>query len=923
MERFQAAESGDGCSVLVTGDAGIGKSRLLSELHKRLDPNACWYAAAQSLEYIQAPYHVFLEIARNLFAQRSGADGPLEAPFSRLLSGNSLSESAAGETHQRKLRAFEGFAESLRSLARVRPLIVAVEDVHWADVGSIELLQYLVSRLGGSRILLIVTCRVGDISGASASLTYLESLERLGVTRVHLPALSRAETRMLIRRMVHGHDSPGEEAIEQIEQLADGNPLYAQELLRSTLMRRTTAGITPPRIPASLAATVAERLNRLEPELRSIIVQASIIGRSFDSDLLGIVAQRPRTVVLEALRQARDLQLLVEDGFRTISYAFTHQLVREVIYQQLLAQETLPLHERIARHLENAADAPNRTAELAYHWAAAGNARKAVHYNTAAGDMAISVHAHGDVARFYRRALHFAARKDAERGDLCAKLALVLYMNGLTSEAKHWCEEAIREFEVLGNGQRVVRLLLRFAKLEFFEANVPASVTLADRALRSLGSDNANNCGALIEAFCEIARYSTMLGRSADGLAYLNRAEQLAHRHGTGLAAFFYDVRAMAHANMGLQARALSDFEQSTQMADRSGDVETTLRIWNNYGCYASWLGLADVSIDAYERTLALCEARGFLVRTAFSALGLACTMFRLGRLTQARALVQLALERGVTTPLNRLVLAEVGIPLAIMLCDEALLAEAEEESVLDRVTSMPSEWTGPVAGAFAALALHRGQLQKARDVLHAALVAVPAAERAWPMLVQIAGYGYASDTPLARALLDRAPTTRTTAAGAAYEQLFNAHASARDGLRDTSKSHAKASAALFGRLGWPVVQAQALELSGNLANAAKIYRDIGSVHDVERMSGALQRRSRGRSGSKLTAREHQIAALVAEGCSNKAIAKRLGISEHTVGHHLESIFNRLEISSRLQLVSAMNSNGTTKTSCGPTSPAS
>ncbi len=904
LERFAVAEAGDGCGVIVTGDAGMGKSRLLLQLQKRMDGGAAWWSVGQCLEYIQAPYHVFSEIVRNLFGTHAGENVPLETPFAWLVSGGSSGEPAAGETHQRKLLGFEGVVRELRALSRVRPLVIAVEDVHWADVGSSELLQFLASRLAGTRMFLIVTCRFGDISGLSSSSAYLETLERLGLARLHLNALSRDEVRALVRRLLHGDESLPAEAIAQIEQLADGNPLYAEELLRSTMMRRASTSNAPPHIPASLASTVAERLNRLEPEMRNVIVQAAVIGRSFNSNLLASIVRRPQALVLEALRQARDLQLIVEDESRTITYSFTHQLVREAIYRQLLAQETLPLHERIAQHLESAAEDHNRIAELAYHWGAAGNAAKAMQYNTAAGDMAISVHAHGDVAKFYRRALHFADDGTVQRAELCGKLAAVLYMDGFTSEAKHWFEEGVKEFGHLGDEQRVARILLRFAKLEFFEANVAVSVTLAERALGSLRSQNPENRLVLIEAFCEVARYLAILGRSSEGLKYLERAREAAAAHAVQLPAFFYDVRAMARANTGNKNDALADFKRSTELADRSGDVETGLRIWNNYGCYASWLGLGDVSVEAYERTLALCEARGFLVRTAFSALGLACTMFRLGRLFDARKFVQLALERGVTTPLNRLVLAEIGIPLAIMLRDEGLLAESVDHALLERVLNAPSESTGPVANAFAELAMHRGEVVKAQGILHGALDVLPAAERAWEMLVQIARHGYASDLPRARAILGAATTTRTTTAGAAYMKLFAAHAAARTGQRDACKADAKASADLFGRLGWRVPRARALELSGGVSQAAALYREIGSTADLQRVSRTLERRSRGRSGSKLTSREREIAALVAEGRSNRAIAQELGISDHTVGHHLESIFNRLDIGSRSQLAS-------------------
>ena len=137
----------------------------MSELVKRVDPSACWFSRAQCLEYIQAPYHPFSDIIRTL-GIRAQDDAVIEASV-KWLSSDMLNHFAqpAAEANRRKLRAFEGIVESLRMLARVRPLIVAVEDAHWADIGSTELLQFLIPRLGDSRIFLIVTYRDGGLSG--------------------------------------------------------------------------------------------------------------------------------------------------------------------------------------------------------------------------------------------------------------------------------------------------------------------------------------------------------------------------------------------------------------------------------------------------------------------------------------------------------------------------------------------------------------------------------------------------------------------------------------------------------------------------------------------------------------------------------------------------------------------------------------
>ena len=185
--------------------------------------------------------------------------------------------------------------------------------------------------------------------------TPLEVFDHLGAERLNLPALSK-----------HGDPclDPARHRQKPVRFCRDDTANRRTGGWQPALRRRNAAKLAHAGrqttqwldIPASLKATIVERLNWLEPVLRHVVVQASVIGRSFDCKLLAKVAQRPEAQVLEALRQARDLQLLVEDDLRGITHAFTHELVRQIIYQQLLARETLPLHERIARHLESAPD---------------------------------------------------------------------------------------------------------------------------------------------------------------------------------------------------------------------------------------------------------------------------------------------------------------------------------------------------------------------------------------------------------------------------------------------------------------------------------------------------------------------------------------------------------------------------------------
>jgi predicted ATPase len=373
-DRIDAALAGDGCAVFITGEAGIGKSHLVAALRGEAHSKQCWCSVGQCLDYAQAPYHPFSEIARELFP-------PSESAAAALLGGSRGLDSALGDTSEmqrRKLEVFDAFAETLHSLSRIKPILAVVEDLHWADTGTIELIQHLVPRVYRRRVLFVATCRLGELHDRSSEAAWLYGIRRLGVESLHLSGLSSAETRALIlRNLPPGYTLPAD-AIARIQDLSDGNPLLVQELVRGVLMGNDQRNALS--VPESLIASVTARLSRMDPELQRVIVQASVIGKQFKLDVLCATAGCDESVASEGLRQARDLRLLSESAADCSLYEFTHELVRDILCRRLLAHETLPLHSRIAAYLEQSPDSPGRIPALAHHWAAAGDEAKARYY---------------------------------------------------------------------------------------------------------------------------------------------------------------------------------------------------------------------------------------------------------------------------------------------------------------------------------------------------------------------------------------------------------------------------------------------------------------------------------------------------------------------------------------------------------------
>jgi DNA-binding CsgD family transcriptional regulator len=170
-------------------------------------------------------------------------------------------------------------------------------------------------------------------------------------------------------------------------------------------------------------------------------------------------------------------------------------------------------------------------------------------------------------------------------------------------------------------------------------------------------------------------------------------------------------------------------------------------------------------------------------------------------------------------------------------------------------------------------------------------------------MLTRVAAYGHAGDIERARMLLEQSVQRYGLTVAAVQLQLFDALVAERESKEAERRSLGKAAAIGFARLGWPYYQAQALEAAGEPEEALAIYRQIGDTRDARRLeTAATSLKRRGKPNTALTSRESEVADLIADGLTSREIAQTLGISEHTVIHHVESIFNRLGIRTRSQL---------------------
>ncbi len=400
LERLlERAASGKGGAMLIGGEAGIGKSRLVAELEARAGAPEVLVLTGECVELAggQLAFSPIISALRRVMEDAEALEGlgaPLRSALAALWQVAGGSEHAGGSREQ----LFEAVYRVLARLAGRQPVLLVVEDVHWIDASSRDLLAFLVRSTRHDAIALVVTYRPDELHKGHPLRPFIAELERSGrATRLDLERLTRSEVSEQLHAIA-GHVPDGQ-AIERIFSRSEGNPFFAEELL-------ATAQVDGGALPTSLRETLLVRVERLSAPARSVLRAAAVAGRSVDHRLLREVVEVEEPELLGALREATDHHVLVP-GAGGMTYEFRHALLREAIYDDALAPERLRLHGAIAKtlaaHREYAGAAA--AAELAHHWQAAGDGRQALAATLPAAAEAERMHANDEALGHVDRAL--------------------------------------------------------------------------------------------------------------------------------------------------------------------------------------------------------------------------------------------------------------------------------------------------------------------------------------------------------------------------------------------------------------------------------------------------------------------------------------------------------------------------------------
>ncbi len=408
-QAYAQAQSGHGGFVLLSGEAGVGKSRLLHEFVTLLQNRALALTGAGQSGAQSLPYHPLTQALRTLLVH--SPTPPLPRPLapiwlaeaSRLLPElraihPDLPPPLPGGADEARARLFEALCQIVFALSdRSRPALLCLDDLHWADRATLDWLGYLGPQLREKPLLVIGTCRAEDLEGMSG---LCHSLRRSGtLTELSLKGLDVPDVAQLVCSMI-GDLSAGEPLSRRLQQATGGNPFFLIETLRVILETGPREDLTDLPLTDSVRQTIGARLSRLDPVARQVLEAAAVLGLGFDFDPLAQAAGRGEAEALGGLETLVARQLLVE---RPDGYRFRHELIQTAVYRDLNRWRRRLLHRRAGEALERTH--PQDPVALAWHFERAEEPDKAARYALAAGEKAKTVFAYADAQALFDRAL--------------------------------------------------------------------------------------------------------------------------------------------------------------------------------------------------------------------------------------------------------------------------------------------------------------------------------------------------------------------------------------------------------------------------------------------------------------------------------------------------------------------------------------
>lgn len=517
--------------VVLSGDAGIGKTSLASELARRAHADGAVVLAGRAPEEGLAPYQAFLEALSHYFATASLDDiraavrehGPeLAQLVPELRRRVPELPTAPVEPEGERYRLFEAVVGLLSSVSQHAPILLVLDDLHWADRPTLLLLRHLARAPRPDRLMVLISFRTEAATDTLHDALADLSREALSA-QLDIAGLSESETGELIR--LRAGQSPSASVTREMHRESEGNPFYVEEIIRNLVAAGLEVGSASAldlqrfELPEGVKRMLVRRLDLLDPATIEFLRVASVAGRDFDAELVEELVDLDEGQFLAALEDALAAGMLLEATGVPGRYSFSHALIREALYEGMSSPRRARLHRRVGEALEASPQAS--LSALALHFTRATgvqDAEKAISYATQAGSEATAVLAHEEAVEHYTRALEVATR--AYPDDVVRRLELLLALGeacvraGERTRSRLVLLEAARLAEQTGDVEALVRAVVGAARRYVQQPREDTELILhTDRALEATAGQRTPERVRLLARACGTLYFSTQRER--------------------------------------------------------------------------------------------------------------------------------------------------------------------------------------------------------------------------------------------------------------------------------------------------------------------------------------------------------------------------------------------------------------------------
>ena len=902
-EALNVALAGRGSLTVVSGEAGIGKSALIEEHLRHAEQRGVPAISSRCFEIEAAfPYGPWMQLLQRL--ARAGHP-PKQAPLRRWLSGT---RGAAGLD---RFQLFDLITSHLVEVATEAGLVLVLEDLQWADVSSLVLLRQFSDDVGHARLQLICSYR-DDIGADSARSSILRALNRVHeARRLDLAPLQETE----VTSFADGLDAQGR---ADFLKRTGGNPFYMTELARVL-----SAGGDLRGIPPGVRGLVRDRLSQVADPVKDLLGTAAVIGSEFDISRLARSCGTSTDQVAKMLETAAVAGMVAGVPGRQGDFRFSQELVREVLYQDMLPSVRAEKHRGVATAIEYlfAPELDPHLAELSFHWIRASGAtgsNRAMEWTLRAAEHAVKRLAYEEGVRLYQAALQLTHAED--RGNVLLRLARAQYLAGEVQPAYESCGEIAKIARSAKLPELLAEAALVLEGIGDFDL-APELAAMCDEALALLPAEDtplrARLLGQLAAQLAYVPDYDRTLDVSAKALEVADRTEDM-------------DALVLALRSRQLALSGPQWAPERLTLAHRMVEVgaSTTqpwVTLWGRLWRIDALLQLGDLPavdseqarlerlVDNLQQPIArwhlmrLQAARAAFVGEFGAALALGEEAWELGRRGGHQAAlypwmafqVLVALETGDLSTVEEVVarwprglrfpILKAGMARNLIALGHHAEARALFDAAVAQFTTHPMDYQWlPSAAVLSDLAC-KLEVPEVAELVHPRLL--PFSPH---LVVPGAGPPIAIDGSVALRLGMLARLLGRDEARQHFENAIEIHD------RLSAKPYSARSRLEYAR--YLAAAGRRREAHRLASSALVIARELGMKPLLGQAETLIEATSDMPDGERLSRREAEIATQVAKGLTNKQIATALFLSERTVEAHLQNILGKLGFRNRSQV---------------------